>query len=194
MNVLAPLPPAAVDPGVPGPYRSVTSEYELPGVHLPDFPRPVEMRAVVVAPQGAAGARLLALFLHGRHATCYRGEEDSNDAASPPRSEAGQWGDGPTACLQRVATRISVGSSGMPHFRTRILVTTPCSVPPWLECWTRSCSRRTLAGPPSVTRKHPAGTRWGASSSPCAGPSTRTPLFYSGAGTSNTFKTLLTTR
>jgi hypothetical protein len=41
------------------------------------------MRPVVVAPQGAAGARPLALFLHGRHATCYRGEEDSNDWPCP---------------------------------------------------------------------------------------------------------------
>ena len=33
------------------------------------------MRGVVVAPQGAPGKRPLALFLHGRHATCYTDAE-----------------------------------------------------------------------------------------------------------------------
>ncbi|MET0419716.1 MAG: hypothetical protein ABW022_27175, partial [Actinoplanes sp.] len=74
-------PPAAhpthtTDPGVPGPYRSINGEYDLPGLKLPDFPAEVEMRAVVVAPRGAPGARPLALFLHGRHAVCYRGMDD----------------------------------------------------------------------------------------------------------------------
>ncbi|GIJ76349.1 hypothetical protein Xph01_07810 [Micromonospora phaseoli] len=69
-------PPAgAVDPGIAGPYRHITGEYDLPAVKLPDFPERVEMRAVVVAPQGATGARPLAVFLHGRHAVCYRGDE-----------------------------------------------------------------------------------------------------------------------
>ncbi|MCZ4513142.1 hypothetical protein O3Q52_34305 [Streptomyces sp. ActVer] len=68
------LPPAnPVDPGVPGPYRTVSGEYELKSVKLPDFPEPVEMRAAVVAPAGAQGKRPLALFLHGRHPTCYTG-------------------------------------------------------------------------------------------------------------------------
>ncbi|GAA3777659.1 hypothetical protein GCM10022225_76910 [Plantactinospora mayteni] len=74
--VPATQPAGAVDPGVAGPYRSITGEYELPAVTLPDFPEKVEMRAVVVAPQGTSGARPLALFLHGRHAVCYRGDEE----------------------------------------------------------------------------------------------------------------------
>ncbi|WP_212808421.1 hypothetical protein [Micromonospora endophytica] len=72
----APLPANAVDPGVPGPYQAITGEYDLPAVTLPDFPEQVEMRAVVVAPRDAPGARPLALFLHGRHAFCYRGDEE----------------------------------------------------------------------------------------------------------------------
>ncbi|GIG91197.1 hypothetical protein Pen02_61330 [Plantactinospora endophytica] len=72
----AALPPASVDPGLAGPYQSVTGEYDLPAVKLPDFPEKVEMRAVVVAPQGAPGARPLALFLHGRHIVCYRGDDE----------------------------------------------------------------------------------------------------------------------
>ncbi|RUL90626.1 hypothetical protein [Verrucosispora sp. FIM060022] len=71
----APQPAGPVDPGRPGPYRQITGEYDLPGVTLPQFPEKVEMRAVVVAPQGTTGARPLALFLHGRHAVCYRGDE-----------------------------------------------------------------------------------------------------------------------
>ncbi|MEV5148238.1 hypothetical protein AB0L14_28575 [Streptomyces sp. NPDC052727] len=71
----APLPPGAVDPGTPGSYRTTTGEYDLPPVQLPGFKVPVEMRAVVVAPKTARGPRPLALFLHGRHATCYKDEE-----------------------------------------------------------------------------------------------------------------------
>ncbi|GIE95605.1 hypothetical protein [Paractinoplanes rishiriensis] len=72
----APQPAHGADPGKPGPYRTVTGEYDLPGVKLPDFGVPVEMRGVVVAPRGAPGARPLALFLHGRHLLCYRGMDE----------------------------------------------------------------------------------------------------------------------
>ncbi|MFF1380452.1 hypothetical protein [Streptomyces sp. NPDC058308] len=65
-------PPAnKVDPGVPGRYRTVTGDYTLKSVRLPGFPAPVEMRANVVGPVDAPGKRPLALFLHGRHYTCY---------------------------------------------------------------------------------------------------------------------------
>ena len=61
-----------IDPGQRGPYRTTTGEYSLPGVPLPDYPAEVEMQAVVVAPQDARGTRPLALFLHGRHFTCFQ--------------------------------------------------------------------------------------------------------------------------
>ncbi|MEU7057099.1 hypothetical protein [Streptomyces sp. NPDC046197] len=77
----APSPANGVDPGRPGPYRTATGEYRLNPVRLPGFAAPVEMRAVVVAPQGATGRRPLALFLHGRHATCYK----------PHGDVTGQW-------------------------------------------------------------------------------------------------------
>ncbi|MGQ4406440.1 alpha/beta hydrolase family protein [Streptomyces hayashii] len=73
----APLPANSVDPGRPGSYRTLSGEYDLPAVRLPGYAQPVEMRAVVVAPKGATGKRPLALFLHGRHVTCYKpGAED----------------------------------------------------------------------------------------------------------------------
>ncbi|MFF7780823.1 hypothetical protein ACFZCG_41235 [Streptomyces tanashiensis] len=73
----APLPANPVDPGVPGRYRTVSGEYALDSVRLPGFPEPVEMRATVVGPAGAPGKRPVALFLHGRHDTCYTpGTED----------------------------------------------------------------------------------------------------------------------
>ncbi|MFI6337299.1 hypothetical protein [Streptomyces sp. NPDC050535] len=74
----AQLPANSVDPGKPGSYRTVTGEYDLAPVTLPGFAQPVEMQAVVVAPEGATGKRPLALFLHGRHPTCYKpgGTED----------------------------------------------------------------------------------------------------------------------
>lgn len=74
----AQLPAGAVDPGKPGSYATKTTEYALDSIRLPGYKQPVEMRGVVVAPKGATGKRPVALFLHGRHATCYvpgQGEE-----------------------------------------------------------------------------------------------------------------------
>ncbi|WP_253916142.1 hypothetical protein [Streptomyces sp. MNP-20] len=71
----AQLPAGEVDPGKPGKYRTVKGEYDLKSVKLPDFPEKVEMRATVVGPVDAPGKRPLALFLHGRHGTCYKGGE-----------------------------------------------------------------------------------------------------------------------
>ncbi|MER5587283.1 hypothetical protein ABT090_37385 [Streptomyces asoensis] len=79
----APLPAGSVDPGRPGPYRTVGGGYDLAPVKLPGFAQPVEMRAVVVAPKGAVGKRPLALFLHGRHTTCYRPGSDEPDISWP---------------------------------------------------------------------------------------------------------------
>ncbi|MGX7672926.1 hypothetical protein [Plantactinospora sp. DSM 117369] len=67
------LPPNPVDPGVPGPYPTISGEYTLPDVPLPGLAVPVEMRGYVVAPQGTSGQRPLVLILHGRHPTCYQG-------------------------------------------------------------------------------------------------------------------------
>ncbi|MDH6546740.1 hypothetical protein [Streptomyces sp. SAI-041] len=76
-RVPAPAPANDVDPGRPGSYRTVTGSYDLAPVRLPGFATPVEMTAEVVAPKNATGSRPLALFLHGRHNTCYKpGSED----------------------------------------------------------------------------------------------------------------------
>ncbi|MFI0960401.1 hypothetical protein ACH4S8_03105 [Streptomyces sp. NPDC021080] len=77
------LPANTVDPGKPGLYRTATGDYELASVRLPGFAEPVEMRAVVVAPTNAPGHRPLALFLHGRHATCYTGHGHDTSGAWP---------------------------------------------------------------------------------------------------------------
>ncbi|MDP9818985.1 hypothetical protein [Spirilliplanes yamanashiensis] len=81
------LPPPAqrhtVDPGQPGPYRTTTGEYTVTPVALPGFAQPVEMQGVVVAPRGAPGSRPLALFLHGRHYTCFEGDD--------PEKITGDW-------------------------------------------------------------------------------------------------------
>ncbi|MFJ2766432.1 hypothetical protein [Streptomyces sp. NPDC087300] len=79
-----PLPEAPVDPGKPGSYRTVTGEYTLKSVRLPGFPEPVEMRANVVGPADAPGERPLALFLHGRHYTCYGGGDDGEGGGEWP--------------------------------------------------------------------------------------------------------------
>ncbi|GAA0453699.1 hypothetical protein Aca07nite_66160 [Actinoplanes capillaceus] len=71
-------PAHPIDPGIPGPYATTTGEYTLPGIRLSTYPEPVEMQGVVVAPKGAPGKRPLALFLHGRHWTCFiEGDDDT---------------------------------------------------------------------------------------------------------------------
>ncbi|MET9504398.1 hypothetical protein ABZY42_22215 [Streptomyces sp. NPDC006622] len=86
----AALPANSVDPGRPGAYRTVTGEYGLAPVKLPGFAEPVEMRAVVVAPRGTTGRRPLALFLHGRHGTCYKpgGDDVTGDWPCPAGTKA----------------------------------------------------------------------------------------------------------
>ncbi|MFF4733480.1 hypothetical protein ACFY3M_51515 [Streptomyces mirabilis] len=74
----AQAPANGVDPGKPGAYRTVAGEYDLDLVRLPGFDTPVEMTAEVVAPKGASGSRPLALFLHGRHDTCYKPGSDDD--------------------------------------------------------------------------------------------------------------------
>ncbi|WP_405646651.1 hypothetical protein [Streptomyces uncialis] len=73
----APFPANAVDPGTAGKYRTTSGEYALKAVRLPGYAEPVEMRATVVGPTDAPGKRPLALFLHGRTATCYKPGESS---------------------------------------------------------------------------------------------------------------------
>ncbi|WP_327319956.1 alpha/beta hydrolase family protein [Streptomyces sp. NBC_01235] len=79
----APAPANSVDPGKPGAYRTVSGEYALDPVKLPGYAQPIEMQAVVVAPKGATGKRPLALFLHGRHTTCYTPGSDDLDISWP---------------------------------------------------------------------------------------------------------------
>ncbi|MFI1016121.1 hypothetical protein [Streptomyces sp. NPDC020965] len=73
----APLPANPVDPGVAGKYRVTSGEYALKSIKLPGYQHPVEMRATVVGPTDAPGKRPLALFLHGRSATCYKPGKNS---------------------------------------------------------------------------------------------------------------------
>ncbi|MFD4642223.1 alpha/beta hydrolase family protein [Lentzea sp. NPDC058436] len=80
------LPQADVDPGTPGPYATTSGEYALDPIRLPEYAAPVEMEAVVVAPQGAPGPRPLVLFLHGRHFTCYSKSDPNRIAMEWPCS------------------------------------------------------------------------------------------------------------
>ncbi|MEW1630463.1 hypothetical protein AB0387_24215 [Streptomyces sp. NPDC089173] len=78
------LPAGTVDPGKAGKYATTTGEYSLASVKLPGFPAPVEMRGVVVAPKKAPGKRPIALFLHGRHTTCYVPGKDGEASGDWP--------------------------------------------------------------------------------------------------------------
>ncbi|MGW1713760.1 alpha/beta hydrolase family protein [Streptomyces sp. NPDC002156] len=77
-----------VDPGVPGSFRTTSGEYSLPSVHLPGYDTEVEMKAVVVAPEDATGSRPLALFLHGRHVTCFSGDDATLEWPCPADYES----------------------------------------------------------------------------------------------------------
>jgi hypothetical protein len=81
------LPPAPADPGKPGPYATESGEYALDPIRLPGYAAPIEMEAVVVSPKGAPGKRPLALFLHGRHFTCYSKTNPNQIAMNWPCSD-----------------------------------------------------------------------------------------------------------
>lgn len=116
----AQLPAGSVDPGKPGTYRTATGEYALDPVRLPGFPAPVEMRAVVVAPKGATGKRPVALFLHGRHATCYVPGKDDDvtidwpcaEGAKPIPSHRGYLRDQKLLASQGYVT-VSISANGV---------------------------------------------------------------------------------
>ncbi len=76
----------AADPGRPGPYDVVTSDYDWDGVKLPGMAEPIEMVGHVVepAPGEDTGPRPLVLFLHGRHSVCY-------NPADPDDFGGGGW-------------------------------------------------------------------------------------------------------
>lgn len=63
----------SVDPGTPGAFEVVTSDYQLDPVKLVGMPAPIEMVGHVVEPAADAvtGPRPLVVFLHGRHDFCY---------------------------------------------------------------------------------------------------------------------------
>ncbi|OKJ17723.1 hypothetical protein AMK21_25870 [Streptomyces sp. CB00316] len=114
------LPAGAVDPGKPGKYATTTGEYNLASVKLPGFPAPVEMRGVVVAPKKASGKRPIALFLHGRHSTCYipgKNEETSGDwpcakGSKPIPSHRGYLRDQKLLASQGYVT-VSISANGI---------------------------------------------------------------------------------
>jgi dienelactone hydrolase len=76
-----------VDPGTPGPYDAVSSDYQLDPVKLAGMPVPIEMVGHVVEPAAGAatGPRPLVLFLHGRHSVCYDPDDADADGGWPCR-------------------------------------------------------------------------------------------------------------
>ncbi|MEU0206160.1 hypothetical protein [Streptomyces canus] len=119
-RVPAQAPANDVDPGRPGSYRTVTGAYDLDPVRLPGFATPIEMRAQVVAPKNATGSRPLALFLHGRHSTCYKpGTEDDitgdwpcADGYRPIPSDKGYLADQQLLASQGYVT-VSISANGI---------------------------------------------------------------------------------
>ena len=66
----------APDPGVAGPLAVTREEYNYGNLAFQPsgFPSAVELRASVHYPTGLPGGPYpVVVFMHGRHATCYRG-------------------------------------------------------------------------------------------------------------------------
>lgn len=64
------------DPGTPGPLAVTREEYNFGDTAFTpeDFPGPVELRASIHYPTNLAGGPFpVIVFLHGRHATCFKG-------------------------------------------------------------------------------------------------------------------------
>jgi hypothetical protein len=63
------------DPGAPGPQAVTREEYNFGDTAFQpsNFPGPVELRASIHYPTSLAGPYPVILFLHGRHATCFKG-------------------------------------------------------------------------------------------------------------------------
>lgn len=64
------------DPGAPGPLAVTREEYNFGDTAFTpsDFPAPVEIRASIHYPTNLAGGPFpVIVFLHGRHATCFKG-------------------------------------------------------------------------------------------------------------------------
>ena len=66
----------APDPGTPGPLAVTREEYDFGDTAFQpsDFPGPVELRASIHYPTSLSGGPFpVIVFLHGRHATCFKG-------------------------------------------------------------------------------------------------------------------------
>src|SRR5829696_1917957 len=66
----------AQDPGTPGPLSVTREEYDFGDTAFQptDFPGPVELRASIHYPANLPGGPYpVIVFLHGRHATCFKG-------------------------------------------------------------------------------------------------------------------------
>src|SRR4051812_21392203 len=66
----------AQDPGTPGPLAVTREEYDFGDTAFQpsNFPGPVELKASIHYPTNLAGGPFpVIVFLHGRHATCFKG-------------------------------------------------------------------------------------------------------------------------
>jgi len=69
------VPALGQDPGAPGPLAVTREEYNFGDTAFQpsNFPGPVELLASIHYPTSLAGPYPVIIFLHGRHATCFKG-------------------------------------------------------------------------------------------------------------------------
>ena len=71
---------AAADPER---YEVVSGDYTVTGLRIDGFPARVPVTGHYVVPEGAEGPRPFALFLHGKHTTCYRSSDGAEFSSWP---------------------------------------------------------------------------------------------------------------
>ena len=75
--------PAAASAVDPERYAVASGDYTVTGLRTEGFPARVPVTGHYVVPEGADGPRPFALFLHGKHTTCYRSSDGAEFSSWP---------------------------------------------------------------------------------------------------------------
>jgi hypothetical protein len=79
--------PAAAPAAAVEHYTVTSGDYTVTGLRIGGFPVRVPVTGHYVVPEGAEGPRPFALFLHGKHTTCYRSSDGAQFSSWPcPRT------------------------------------------------------------------------------------------------------------
>lgn len=75
--------PAAASAADPERYAVISGDYTVTGLRIDGFPARVPVTGHYVVPEGVDGPRPFALFLHGKHTTCFRSSDGAEFSSWP---------------------------------------------------------------------------------------------------------------